>query len=204
MIRILLVHGSRLIRQALSAVLSQEEDMEVGWELSAGDDVLGVTVREHPDVVLLDFALPDAAAAGELCEELCAKMPGCRVLILVDRRACAGLLPVLTRLTPAVGIVATEESVPRLIQGIRQLMEGKFVFDVELAIAALNANKNPLTEREKDILRLAVNGAPPKEIAARLYLSAGTVRNYLSRVMAKTGARTRIEAVRRAQESGWI
>jgi two-component system response regulator DesR len=192
------------MRQALSAVLSQEEDMKVAWELSAGDDVIGVAVREQPDVILLDFALPDAAAAGELCETLCVKMPDCRVLMLVDRRACAGLLPVLTRLTPRVGIVATEDSVPRLIQGIRQLMKGEFVLDVELAIAALNADKNPLTEREKDILRLAVQGAPAKEIAARLYLSAGTVRNYLSRVMAKTGARTRIEAVRRAQEAGWI
>jgi two-component system, NarL family, response regulator DesR len=204
LIQILLAHGSRLMRQALAAVLSQEDDMKVAWELSAGDDVIAVAVREEPDVVLLDFALPDAAAAGELCERLCSKMPDCRVLMLVDRRACTGLLPVLTRLTPHVGIVATEDSVPRLIQGIRQLMKGEFVLDVELAIAALNADKNPLTDREKDILRLAVQGAPAKEIAARLYLSAGTVRNYLSRVMAKTGARTRIEAVRRAQEAGWI
>jgi two-component system response regulator DesR len=83
-------------------------------------------------------------------------------------------------------------------------MAGKFVLDVEFAVAALNADRNPLTERERAILRLARKGEPAKEIAAKLYLSAGTVRNYLSRAMAKTGARTRIEAVRRAQDAGWI
>jgi two-component system response regulator DesR len=192
------------MRQALAAVISQEEDLEVPWEFAAGDDVLAVALRERPEVILLDFALPDAVATGELCEKICAQVPDCRVLMLVDRRACAALLPILTRLTPRVGIVATEDSVPQLVQGIRQLMAGEFVLDVELAVAALNADRNPLTERERDILRLARKGEPAKEIAARLYLSAGTVRNYLSRVMAKTGARTRIEAVRRAQESGWI
>lgn len=204
MIRILLVHGSRLMRQALSVVLSREDDLDVPWELSADDDVLAVAARERPDLVVLDFALPDASGAGELCEKLCVRVPECRVLMLVDRRACTGLLPVLSRVTPRVGIVATEESLPRLVEGVRDLMQGKFVLDVELAVAALNAGKNPLTEREKDILRLAVQGEPAKEIAARLFLSAGTVRNYLSRVMSKTGARTRIEAVRRAQEAGWI
>jgi two-component system response regulator DesR len=192
------------MRQALAAALSQEDDLEVAWELPADGDVLAVAARERPDVIVLDFALPDANAAGELCEKLCVRVPECRILILVDRRACAAMLPVLTRLTPRVGIVATEDSVPRLIQGVRQLTAGEFVLDVELAVAALNADKNPLTEREKDILRLAVQGEPAKDIAAKLYLSAGTVRNYLSRVMTKTGARTRIEAVRRAQESGWI
>jgi two-component system response regulator DesR len=192
------------MRQALAAVISQEADLEVPWEFSAGDDVLAVALRERPEVILLDFALPDAAATGELCEKICALVPDCRIIMLVDRRACAALLPILTRLTPRVGIVATEDSVPRLVQGIRQLMAGEFVLDVELAVAALNADKNPLTERERDILRLARKGEPAKEIAARLYLSAGTVRNYLSRVMTKTGARTRIEAVRRAQDAGWI
>jgi two-component system response regulator DesR len=192
------------VRQALAAVISQEEDLEVLWELPAGDDVLAVATRERPEIILMDFALPDASAAGELCEKICAEIPDCRVLMLVDRRACAAMLPILTRLTPRVGIVATEDSVPRLVQGIRQMMAGEFVLDVELAVAALNADKNPLTERERDILRLARKGEPAKEIAAKLYLSAGTVRNYLSRVMTKTGARTRIEAVQRAQEAGWI
>jgi len=202
--RILLAHGSRLMRQALAAVISREEDLDVPWELANGDEVLAVAMRERPDVVLLDFALPDATTTGELCEKICAQVPDCRILMLVDRRACAGLLPILTRLTPRVGIVATEDSVPRLVDGIRQLMAGEFVLDVELAVAALNADRNPLTERERAILRLARKGEPAKEIAAKLYLSAGTVRNYLSRVMAKTGARTRIEAVRRAQDAGWI
>ena len=192
------------MRQALAAVISGEDDLEVPWQLARGDEVLALAMREQPDVILLDFALPDATATGELCEKICAQVPECRILMLVDRRACAGLLPILTRLTPRVGIVATEDSVPRLIEGVRQLMAGEFVLDVELAVAALNADRNPLTERERAILRLAQKGEPAKEIASRLYLSAGTVRNYLSRVMAKTGARTRIEAVRRAQDAGWI
>jgi two-component system response regulator DesR len=78
------------------------------------------------------------------------------------------------------------------------------VLDTEVAVAALTAGDNPLTDREREVLRLALDGAPAKEIAKNLYLSTGTVRNYLSRILDKTGARTRIEAIRIAQEAGWI
>lgn len=192
------------MRQALAAVIAGEEDLEVPWELSADDDIIAMTVKYHPDLVILDHALPDAATTGVLCAEICRALPGSRILVLIERRACAGLLPVLAHLTPQVGTISIEDSVPRLIDSVRKLMDGKFVVDVELAVAALNAGKNPLTQREKDVLRLALEGFPAKEIAARLYLSTGTVRNYLSKVLAKTGARTRIEAARRAQEAGWI
>lgn len=204
MIRIMLIHGSRLVRQALASVLAQEADIEVPWDLSAGEDVVPEASRHRPDVIVLDLASPDVTAAGELCEAICGKLPECRVLTLVDRRACTGLLPLLTRLAPQVGVIATDEPVTRLVEGVRELVAGEFVLDVELAVAALNAGRNPLTEREKEILRLVVKGEPAAEIATHLFLSTGTVRNYLSRIMTKTGARTRIEAVRRAQEAGWI
>jgi two-component system response regulator DesR len=84
------------------------------------------------------------------------------------------------------------------------LARGEPVLDVELAVAALTAKDNPLTDRELDVLRLARNGAPTKEIASNLYLSAGTVRNHLARIVLKTGARTRQDAIRIAQDAGWI
>ena len=204
LIRIMLVHGGRLIRQALASVLDREDDMDVGWQLAPGEDVLPEAVQQRPDVIVLDFANSETGAAVDLCEAICGKLPECRVLALVDRRSCTGLLPILTKLTPQVGIIATEDPVTRLVHGVRELVAGEFVLDVELAVAALNAGKNPLTEREKGILRLLVKGEPPTEIARMLHLSTGTVRNYLTRIMTKTDARTRIEAVRRAQEAGWI
>jgi two-component system response regulator DesR len=200
----LVAHGHKLVRQALAVAVSQEDGLHVASELAKGEDVLAMARRTEPDVVLLDFALPFATTVCQLCETLCDELAECKILIMIDRRAQAGLASTVVRLAPRVGIIATEESIDRLIRSIYQLAEGRFVLDVEFAVAALNANNNPLTERERDILRLAVHGAPAKEIAGNLYLSAGTVRNYLARIKMKTGARTRLDAIRRAQDAGWI
>ena len=203
LIRILLAHGSKLVREALAVALSQVEGLHVGCELATGEDVLAAARRSRPDIVLLDFALPYAATVCQLCETICAELAECKVLVMIDRRAQAGLVSMVARLAPRVGIIATEDSVNRLVRSIHQLVDGRFVLDAAVAVAALTAN-NPLTGRECDILRLAAHGAPAKEIATTLYLSAGTVRNYLARIKMKTGARTPLEAIRRAQDSGWI
>jgi two-component system response regulator DesR len=203
LIRVSVAHGRTLVRQALAAALSREAGLHVTSELARGEDLLAQARRAEPDVVLLDVALPYAGTGCQLCETLCADLAQCKVLIMSDRQRQAGLAATVARLAPRVGIIATEDTVALLIKSIYQLVEGRFVLDVELAVAAFNAS-NPLTGRERDILRLAVHGAPAKDIAANLFLSAGTVRNYLARIKMKTGARTRLEAIRYAQEAGWI
>lgn len=203
MIQVLLGQRGTLFRGALAAVLSAEPDLTVVAELDHTDDVLPLASQTKPDVSILDAALPGSIAVPELCPMLCAALPACGVLIVLDRQA-GGLSRTLAKLAPQVGFIGIDTSPDELVEGVRQLARGEPVLDAELAVAALTAGDNPLTERECEVLRLAVDGAPPKEIAQALYLSAGTVRNYLSRILAKTGARTRIEAIRIAQDAGWI
>lgn len=205
MARIMVAHRSTLARQALAAALSREDDLDVAWQLSSPDEVLAAAARHVPDVVLLDSALLGSPAdVGELCADLCVKVPTCRVLLVVDRQSCAGVLPTLTQWAPRVGVIANDDDLAGLVDGIRHLVRGDYVLDVRLAMAALKADPNPLTEREREVLRHAARGMPVKEIATALFLSPGTVRNYLSRAMTKTDSRTRIEAIRRAQEVNWI
>jgi two-component system response regulator DesR len=193
----------RVWREALAIVLSQEEDLEVVAELDQTDDVPAIATRKRPDAVVLDHALPGSLTVTDLCEKLGVAVPGSAVLVLMDRRGGA-LSSALARLAPRVGVLATDTAPRQLVDGVRQLVRGEAVLDAKVAVAALTARDNPLTDREREVLRLAADGAPTKEIATELFLSLGTVRNHLSRVIAKTGARTRIEAIRIAHESGWI
>jgi two-component system response regulator DesR len=124
--------------------------------------------------------------------------------VVVDRRTHPAAGVTLARLAPRVGLLGTDTTPADLAEAVRQMARGDIVLDPTVAVAALKAENNPLSEREREILRLAVAGMPTKEIAKTLHLSAGTVRNGLSRILAKTGARTRIEAMRIAQNSGWI
>jgi two-component system response regulator DesR len=203
-IRILLAHKATLLRRALAAVLSQEEDLHIVAELARGDDVLPVAMRERPHVVVLDQAVPGSAALFDVCTRLHGALPDCGVLLVLDRCEPVGAGVALARLVPRVGLIATEASPAQLIESVRRIARGEPVLDIDLAVAALTAKDSPLTARERQILRLAAGGAPVKEIAAQLFLCTGTVRNYLSRIVTKTGGRTRIEAIRIAQEAGWI
>jgi two-component system response regulator DesR len=199
-IRVLLGHRGVLLREALGAVLAREPDLEVVARLSQWDDVIAAARRERPEVAVLDALLPDSVGVRGLCQTL----PRLRILMLVERYASEGAALSLARLAPRVGLIATDASPVDLVQAVRQLAQGEPVLDFELAVAALTAEENPLTDRERDVLRLATTGAPPREIARSLHLSPGTVRNYLSHILMKTGARTRIEAIRIAQDAGWI
>jgi len=202
-IRVLLGHRGALVREALATVLAREGDLDVVARVAHREQVLPAAVHHKADVAVLDWGLPGRMALPELCEKVHADVPGCGVLILLDT-ANAGLGADLARAAPRVGLIATESTPADLIEGVRQIARGEPVVDVEVAVAAVTAEVNPLTDRERDVLRLAEEGAPAKEIARSLFLSTGTVRNYLSRIVAKTGARTRIEAIRIAQDAGWI
>jgi two-component system, NarL family, response regulator DesR len=204
LIRIVLGQHGTIVRTALATLLSQEPDLQVIADLADSDELLAATERLYPQVVVVDHSLPGKLAMTELCAKLCAAPSECAVLVMLDRRASATMIDGLARLAPRVGILPVDATPCQLVEGIRQLASGEPVLDIKLALTVLTAGENPLTDRERQVLRRAAEGPPAKDIAAELFLSAGTVRNYLSSSIAKTGARTRIEAIRIAHDSGWI
>jgi two-component system response regulator DesR len=188
-----------LLRGALAAVFSIEDDLDVVAELDHADAVLPAVARERPDVLVLDAAMPGGLRIDEVC-----RAPADGVLVLVDREASAATHLHLVRHVPRVGVLATDASPDDLVNAVRRIAAGRPVVDVELTVAALKASENPLTARECEVLQLVTTGATAQEIARKLCLSAGTVRNYLSRILTKTNSRSRIEAVRKAESAGWI
>jgi len=200
-IRLLLADDQDLIRGALSALLELEEDFEVVASVGRGDEVAEAAVAHRPDVALLDIEMPglDGLAAAAV---LAARVPACRVVILTTFGRAGYLRRAME--AGAVGFVVKDAPPETLADAIRRVMAGQRVVDPALAAATLAAGESPLTARERDVLNATRSGAGVADIAARLYLSEGTVRNYLSAAMGKTGARTRAEAVRLAQEYGWL
>jgi two-component system response regulator DesR len=198
---IVLALRGRLWREALAAVLCQQGDLRILAQPERLDDIRHAVQRTRPDLVVLDAELPGNAAVHEVCSAVCQRTD-VRILIITER--WDGAHTELARLAPRVGFLAPEASAAQLVDGVRALARGEPVLDVGLAVAALTAGTSPLTDRERDVLARSVGGAPAKAIATELCLSVGTVRNYLSRAVAKTGARSRFEAVQIARDEGWI
>ena len=200
-IRILLAEDMGLVRGALVALLSYEDDIEVVSELARGDQIVAAALEHRPDVAVIDIDLPgmDGIEAARLLRR---ELPQCRTLILTALGAPGTLRRALD--ASVAGFVVKDAPPAQLADSIRRVARGERVIDPELAVADLDAAPNPFTNRELDVLRLAAEGAPVGEIAERLSLARGTVRNYLSTIICKTGGRTRIEAVRIAQNAGWI
>jgi two-component system, NarL family, response regulator DesR len=204
MTRVLLEHGCRLYREVLSAVMSREQDLDVIHQVARVDEVPRIAERMRPDVAVLVSPRAEEVQIEELSQTLSKAPPDCSVLVVLDRRARESAACRLARLAPRVGIIAAESTVDDLVTGVRRIAKGQPVLDVELAVAALTAGVNPLTDRECEILWLVRKGVTTFDVAKALCLSIGTVRNYLSQILVKTGARTRIEAIRTADEAGWI
>jgi len=202
-IRLLLADQAALSRRALAEVLAKEPDLKIVAEVGAGHEVVPAAIRERPDAAVLNRGLSETLSLADICASLYQAVPECGVLVVLDPAAvgCAGTLAVHL---PRIGLIGIGASPAHLVDSVRRIVRREAVLDPELAVAALTTQRNPLTNRESEILSLAAAGVPLREIAARVYLSAGTVRNYLSRVVMKTGARTRIEAIRIAQKAGWI
>jgi len=198
--RVLLGQPSGLLGGALAAMLSAQSGLLVVAVVSCTDEVPAAVVERRPHVAVLDGALPGEATLGELCRGLHRTAAGCHPLVLLDRQTGGGLGRSLAVLVPWLGLLATDAAPAELVRAVRRLVRGDPVLDPSL----VSPVGSPLTERESEVLRLTGQGAAPKEIARRLDLSPGTVRNYLSRAVAKTGARTRLEAVRTARAAGWI
>ncbi|GLH96261.1 response regulator transcription factor [Phytohabitans aurantiacus] len=201
MIRVLLAEDMRLLREALVGVLSLAGDIEVVGAVEAGDAIVTTALQARPDVAVIDVELPGLdgiSAAAQLHQWL----PDCRTLILTGvgrpgtlRRALAAKV---------AGFMGKDAAPDDLVDAVRTIAAGGKVLDPQLAFAALDIAGNPLTERECDVLRLTASGADPTEVATRLGLSYGTVRNYLATAVTKLSARNRVDAIRIASEAGWL
>ncbi|MFB9685175.1 response regulator [Amycolatopsis plumensis] len=200
-IRLLLADDQELVRQALCALLALEDDFEVVASVGRGDEVVAAAREHRPDVALLDIEMPglDGLSAAAV---LAAQVPGCRVVMLTTFGRAGYLRRAMD--AGAAGFVVKDAPADVLADAIRRVRAGERVVDPALAVATLAAGESPLTARERDVLVTARTGATVAEIASRLYLSEGTVRNYVSAAIAKTGARNRVEAVRIADERGWL
>jgi two-component system response regulator DesR len=201
MIRVMIAEDQAMVRGALAALLALEGDIEVVAQVGRGDEVAEAAIAARPDVALLDIEMPGLdglSAAGVLRERL----PSCRVLILTTFGRPGYLRLALER--GAVGFLLKDAPASELANAIRRAKEGLRTVDPALALAALSEGSNPLTDREREVLVVSMEEATVADIARRLFLSEGTIRNHLSAAIQKVGAHNRAEAVRLAQEKGWL
>ncbi|WP_433348657.1 response regulator [Microtetraspora malaysiensis] len=202
MINVLLAEDMHLIRGALAALIELEDDMRVVGEVATGEEAVARGVELRPEVVVLDIQMPGRLDGIAAAEELRARAPECALLMLTS----AGRTETLRRALAAGarGFMVKDAPPARLAEAIRRVASGESVIDPSLAAAAITERPNPLTPREAAVLRRAGEGADLAEIAAGLFLSKGTVRNYLGAIVTKLDARNRLDAVRIAAENGWI
>ncbi len=201
MIRVLLAEDQAMVRGALASLLGLEHDIVVVSEVGRGDEVVAAAATARPDVALLDIEMPgmtglDAAAA------LHAALPHCRVVILTTFGRPGYLRRAMEE--GAAGFMLKDAPASELAAAIRRVVAGERIVDPGLAAAALSAGENPLTAREREVLAAARTEGTIAELATALHLSHGTVRNHLSTIMGKLGAGSRIEAIRTAEERGWL
>lgn len=200
-IRLMLADDQALVRGALAALLALESDLEVVAEVGRGDEVVPTAVEHQPDVALLDVEMPGTNGI-DATRELKRAVPATRVLI-VTTFGRPGFLRRALR-AGADGFVVKDTPARQLADAVRRVHAGLRVVDPVLAADSLVAGESPLTTRETEVLRAARTGAPVAAVAAELFLSEGTVRNHLSAAIGKTGAGNRAEAVRIADENGWL
>ena len=201
MIRVLLAEDQVMFRTAVRRLLELEGDIEVVAEVGRGDELVVAALAARPDVAVVDIEMPEQdgiSAASELRQAL----PACRTLILTMhgrpgfvRRAMEGGVD---------GFVLKDAPVETLAAAIRRCVAGEDVVDASLAAQALRSGRSPLSPREREILSASAEGLSTAEIARRLWLSEGTVRNRVSEVLGKLGARNRSDAIQIARENGWL
>ncbi|MFI6100352.1 DNA-binding response regulator [Lentzea sp. NPDC051213] len=201
MIRVLLAEDMHMVRGALIALLNLEPDIEVVAEVSSGDKIVPTARQHKPDVCVIDIDLPilDGLSAASTIRET---MPQVRTLMLTSlgrpgtlRRALAARVD---------GFLLKDAPPSELADAIRRVNAGERVVDSQLALAAWDRGECPLTDRELEVLRLAANGADAPDIATALSLSVGTVRNYMTTILTKLNGRNRVDAIRIAEEAGWL
>lgn len=201
MIRLLLADDQALVRGAIAALLDLEPDLEVVAEVDDGARLVAAARADRPDVALVDVQMPGLdgiAATRELHREL----PGVRVLMVTTFGRPGYLRRALQ--AGASGFVVKDTPARALADAVRRVHSGLKVVDPALAAESLAAGDSPLTGRETEVLTAAAQGGTVADIARAVCLSEGTVRNHLSAAIGKTGARNRADAVRLAEENGWL
>ena len=200
-IKVLLADDQALVRGALAALLALEPDLEVVAEVGRGDEVVEAARASEADVCLLDIEMPgiDGIAAAAAVRDA---LPGVRTLVVTTFGRPGYLRRALE--AGASGFVVKDTPARQLAEAVRRVHAGLRVVDPSLATESLVDGANPLTERERDVLQVALRGGKVAAIAEVVHLSSGTVRNHLSSAIGKTGTSTRAEAARVAQERGWL
>ncbi|MEC4573402.1 response regulator transcription factor [Streptomyces virginiae] len=200
-IRILLAEDQSMVREALAALLGLEPDIEVLAQVARGDEVVAAARAHDVNVALLDIEMPGMTGI-EAAAALRTELPDLRIVILTTFGRPGYLRGAME--AGASAFLVKDAPAAQLAEAVRKVLRGERVIDPTLAAAALAEGANPLTDREREVLREAETGATNSELAARLHLSQGTVRNYLSTAIQKLAARNRAEAVRTAREKGWL
>jgi two-component system, NarL family, response regulator DesR len=201
MIRILVAEDMRILRDMLVSILNLESDIKVVAQVADGTGIVPAALAERPDLAVLDIDMPGLdglTAAAELHD----RMPACRVVILTVLGRPGQLRQALA--AHVSGFLVKDAPSDQLIDVLRRVAVGERVIDPKLALATLEMAESPLSAREADVLRRFAAGAEPTEIAAELFLSYGTVRNYLASAVTKVGGRNRVDAVRIATQAGWL
>ncbi len=200
-IRVLLADDQALVRGAMATLLDLEPDLEVVAQVGDGADVVAAARRTQPDVALVDVEMPQLDGISATAS-LRAALPGCRVLVVTTFGRPGYLRRAME--AGASGFVVKDTPAERLADAVRRVHAGLRVVDPALAAESLAAGQDPFTAREREVLAAARAGGTVADIARTLVLSEGTVRNHLSSAIGKTGARTRAEAARIAEENGWL
>jgi two-component system, NarL family, response regulator DesR len=200
-IRTLIAESIALVREGLLVLLDKEPDIEVVAEIDRRELVVPAVCRLQPDVAVIDGDITEYDGFVTI-RELHARVPACGLVIMSGSRCPRELREALAACPD--GLVVRDSDPDMITEAIRRVAAGKKALDPDLVFLAFNSAASPLTAREIDVLRLAAQGAPDTEIADRLYLSVGTVCNYMSRVIGKIGARNRVDAVRIAEHAGWL
>ena len=198
MIRIVIAEDQRMLLGALASLLDLEEDMEVVARASNGEEAVRLVHLHKPDVCVMDIEMP-VRSGLDAAEEL--KGSGCKVLILTTF-ARAGYFERAIK-AGAHGYLLKDSPSEELADSIRIIVSGRRIYASELVDDAYG-QENPLTDREKEVLGLIADGKNTKEIASQLYITTGTVRNYISVILDKLGVSNRIEAITRFKEKGWF
>ena len=201
MIKVMLAEDMHMVRGALVALLNLEPDIEVVAEVSNGTDILATAQKFRPDVAVVDIDLPGKdglTAVGEIHEHL----PEIQTLVLTGLGRPGNLRRALS--AKVTGFLLKDAPPAQLADAIRSVAAGQRVVDSQLAMDAWDSAESPLTARETEVLRLTAEGMQAVDIASKLFLSVGTVRNYLTTVIGKLAARNRVDAIRIAREAGWL
>lgn len=200
MIRLVIAEDQRMLRGALGMLLDFEEDLEVVGQAKDGEEALSMILSLKPDVCLMDIDMPFKSGL-EVAAELKKIRSSCKVIMLTTF-ARPGYFERAIK-AEVHGYLLKDGSIDDLAESIRRVMSGKREFASELVINSYHKD-NPLSERDREVLKLAAAGKTSKEISMALFLSPGTVRNYMSEILQKLEAKNKIEAIAIAEEKGWI